>query len=153
LGLAGTSKASKLSTCTIPAIKTGDLERLGLAGGDPMLTADEVKSDKKARAELVERVRAGAHFTCFTSAQFTCFRRRARSLWSVCVQVLSLLAFLVQKVQILPQKLAETALVCGALLLSKLNLSVRIGLTKPVGKRESGRDGARVRSPHDGGHC
>ena len=36
-----------------------------------MLTAEEVKSDKKARAELVERVRAGAHFTCFTSAKST----------------------------------------------------------------------------------
>ena len=54
-----------------------------------MLTAEEVKSDKKARAELVERVRAGAQFTCFTSA----------------------------KVQILTQNLAETALVCGALMM------------------------------------
>jgi hypothetical protein len=87
-----------------------------------MLTAEEVKSDKKARAELVERVRAGAQFNCFSSA----------------------------KVQILTQNLAETALVCGALLRSKLSLSMRIGLTKPAGKR---RDGARVRSPHDGGHC
>ena len=44
---------------------------MGLAGRDPMLTAEEVKSDKKARAELVERVRAGAQFTCFTSAKST----------------------------------------------------------------------------------
>ena len=71
------------------AIKTGDLERLGLAGRDPLLTAEEVKSDKKARAELVERVRAGAPFPCFTSA----------------------------KVQIPTQNLAETALVCGALMM------------------------------------